>query len=429
MSNYLAIATVTAALKRIIQAGIRQDVPGAQVTTNRPEAPGGNVSGATVNLFLYSSTPNPAWRNADLRTRRPKGEMVKHGQAGLDLNYIFTFYGNEQRLEPQRLLGSTIQSLVDHPFLSQEAIRDTIAHSNLPELLDSTLHEQVQSVKFVPSEITTEELSRLWSVFFQIPYTLSFTYQATAVLIQGRKPGKAPLPVRQRRFYTSPSLPTIKKIEHQGDAGTPITIDSHLVILGYQLQGENTRVEIGEANLTPSVVANEKVEITLATLPLQERESLRAGVQGLRILLQRPQTAGAAENEIATNVLPLMLCPIIVNGNVGIAIADVAEIDEDTCSAVITVEVDVWVAPEQSAFILLNGESSPGHDGIYIIRGDRRTDLTHDLRFTLPNVRKGDYLVRIQINNAESPLEVDTDENSPTHEQYIGPTLTIATDE
>jgi hypothetical protein len=428
MSNHLAIATVTAALKRIIQAGVRQDVPGAQVTTNRPEAPGGNVSGATVNLFLYSATPNPAWRNADLRTRRPKGEMVKHGQAGLDLNYIFTFYGNEQRLEPQRLLGSTIQSLVDHPFLSQEAIQDTLANSNLPELLDSTLQEQVQSVKFLPTEITSEELSRLWSIFFQIPYSLSFTYQATAVLIQGRKPGRAPLPVRGRRFYTSPSLPTIKKVEHQGDAGTPITMDSHLVILGYQLQGENTRVEIGNANLTPSVVTNEKVEITLATLPQQERERLRAGVQGLRLLLLRSDTAGGSENPIATNVLPLILCPVIVDGNAGMSVSRIEEIDEDTCSAVVTVQVDIWVAPDQSAFLLLNGESGPGHDGIYIIRGDRRSELTHELSFTLPNVRQGEYLVRIQIDNAESPLEVDTQENSPTFEQYIGPTLRISTE-
>lgn len=423
MSNYLAIATVTAALKRMIQSGISQDVPGAQVTTNRPEAPGGNVAGAKVNLFLYSATPNTAWRNADLRTRRPKGEMVKHGQAGLDLNYIFTFYGNEQRLEPQRLLGSAIQTLVDRPFLSQDLIRDTVSNSNIPELLDSTLDEQVQSVKFVPSEITGEELSRLWSVFFQTPYSLSFMYQATAVLIQGRKPGKAPLPVRSRRFYTTPSMPSINKIDHQASAGEPITIESHLVILGDQLQGNDTRVQIGEADLTPSSITNTRIEVTLATLSPRERDILRAGVQGLRVLLERPQSSGALDTAIATNVLPLILCPIIVNGSEGISLREVEELDEDFCSAVVEIQLDLMVGEEQTVFLLLNGESSPGHDGTYIIRGERRSALTNQLSFTLPKVRKGDYLVRVQINNAESPLEVGIVNNT---EQYVGPSLRIA---
>ncbi|MEB3356332.1 MAG: DUF4255 domain-containing protein [Synechococcales bacterium] len=425
MSNYLAIATVTAVLKRIIQAGVSQDVPGAQVTTNRPEAPGGNVSGASVNVFLYSATPNPAWRNADLRTRRPKGEMVKHGQAGLDLNYIFTFYGNEQRLEPQRLLGSTVQTLVDHPAVSQEMIRDTITSGNIPELSDSTLGEQVQSVKFLPSELTNEELSRMWSIFFQIPYSLSFTYQATAVLIQGRKPGKAPLPVRSRRFYTSPALPAIEKIDHQASPGEPITLDSHLVIRGNQLQGEANRVQIGEANLTPSVASDTQVEITLATLANHERERLRAGVQGLRILLPRPQSPTALDTAIATNVLPIVLCPIIINGSQGITLSEVEEIDEDFCSVAIAVQVDLMVGVDQPVFLLLNGESRPGHDGTCIVRGDRRPSPTNQLTFTLPSIRKGDYLVRVQINGAESPLEVDTSSDSPTFEQYIGPSLAI----
>lgn len=434
MSNYLAIATVTAALKRLVQAGVSQDVPGAQITTNRPEAPSGNIAGACVNLFLYSATPNPAWRNADLRTRRPKGDMVKHGQAGLDLNYIFTFYGNEQRLEPQRLLGSTVQTLVDNPVLSQGMIRDTIAHSNLPELLDSTLEEQVQSVKFVPSEITTEELSRLWSVFFQTPYSLSFTYQATAVLIQGRKPGKAPLPVRGRRFYTSPTLPSISKVDHQGELGAPITIDSHLVIRGDQLRGENTRIEIGAAELTPSEVTNTKVEITLATLSPQEQTRLRAGVQKLRILLHRPRSS--VDTAIATNVLPLVLCPIIVNGSQGITLSDLEDHDEDFCSVVVTLQVDLLVDADQSAFLLLNGEAHAGHDGTYIIRrnrpdaeeqqDNRRPDPTRRLTFNLANIKRGEYLVRVRINDAESPLEVDaTTSDSPTFEQYIGPLLRI----
>lgn len=427
MGNHLAIATVTAALKRMIQSGISLDVPGAQVTTNRPEAPSGNISGASVNLFLYSATPNQAWRNADLRTRRPKGDMVKHGQAGLDLNYIFTFYGNEQRHEPQRLMGSVIQTLVDHPSLSQEMIRDTIAAASIPELMESTLDEQVQSVKFLPSEITTEELSRLWSVFFQIPYSLSFTYQASAVLIQGRKPGKAPLPVRSRRFYTSPTLPAIAKIEHLGAAGEPITMDSRLLVRGQQLKGESVRVQIGEADLTPAVVSNNHVEIDLRNLIPREREQLRAGVQGLRVVLQPPRSSVAQDLKTTTNVLPLVLCPVITPRVQGITLSDVREIDENFFSAMVVVEVNITVSPDQPVFLLLNGEAYPGHDGIHILRSTGRSETSTLLGFELDSIRGGEYLVRVQISGAESPLEVDTTEGSPTHEQYIGPSLNLRT--
>ena len=37
MSNYLAIATVTATLQRTLQQTVQLDVEGARVTTTRPE--------------------------------------------------------------------------------------------------------------------------------------------------------------------------------------------------------------------------------------------------------------------------------------------------------------------------------------------------------------------------------------------------------
>ena len=93
MSNYLAIATITATLARLLQSSIQLDMPGAKVTTMRPEATGGKIPEVGMNVYLYQVIPNPAWRNYDLRNRRPKGELIKHSQAGLDLFYIMTFYG------------------------------------------------------------------------------------------------------------------------------------------------------------------------------------------------------------------------------------------------------------------------------------------------------------------------------------------------
>lgn len=114
MSNYLAIATVTATIQRVLQDAIGADVPGIFVTTEHPGASVEGIPKKRVNLFLYQATPNPAWRNNDLRSCRPKGELIKQAQAGLDLFYILSFYGEEKKLEPQRLLGSTVLSIVDN---------------------------------------------------------------------------------------------------------------------------------------------------------------------------------------------------------------------------------------------------------------------------------------------------------------------------
>ena len=435
MSNHLAIATVTAVLNKLLQEGISLDIPGAQITTQRPDAPGGNVSGARINLFLYHATPNTAWRNADLRTRRPKGDLVKHGQASLDLHYILTFYGNEQRLEPQRLMGSAIQTLVDNPLITQEIIRETTTSSTIRELEGSALAEQVQMVKFFPSDMTTEELSRVWSVFFQIPYSLSFAYQATAIVIQGRKPGKSPLPVRSRRFFTSPVRPVLDKVSTPGSLNTPITLDSHLVLQGRQLksgQSSNAnnvavQVQLGQAKLTPQQVSKQQVAITLATLSAAEKAQLRAGAQGIRVAHIETVENGQ-DFSILSNLVPVVLCPTIQTSNQtsnGQPFSlELTESDEDVYDGQLSLSVDVTVAPHQSTYLLLNDQERDAQ--VYVGKGERRTAETNQLTFPLKQIRGGTYLVRVQIDGAESPLEVDPPEaENPMTQRYIGPTVTI----
>src|SRR5262249_49957897 len=99
MSNFLAVATVTATLGQVLQAAISSDVPGATVTTIRPEGPGARP--AEVNVYLYQVTPNAAYRNADLPTRGSNGQVVQRPQAALTLHYLISFYGDDSKLEPQ----------------------------------------------------------------------------------------------------------------------------------------------------------------------------------------------------------------------------------------------------------------------------------------------------------------------------------------
>ena len=60
------------------------------------------------------------------------------------------------------------------PVLLRQMIQDAIAAA--PFLTTSNLADAVEQIKFTPMALSLEELSKLWSVFFQAPYALSVAY-------------------------------------------------------------------------------------------------------------------------------------------------------------------------------------------------------------------------------------------------------------
>lgn len=204
MSNHLAIATVTAALMRYLQSVVGAAVGNAVVTAVRPDGPNSGAPATGVNIFLYQATPNAAWRNQDLPTRRPDGSLAQRPQIALDLHYLLTFYGDEALLEPQRILGSTVAALHARPVLTREEIRSAVAA--LPFLSGSDLADEIETVKFTPQPLTLEELSKLWSVLFQTPYVLSMAYDASVVLIAADGQPSMAQPVQRPAIQAFPSV-------------------------------------------------------------------------------------------------------------------------------------------------------------------------------------------------------------------------------
>lgn len=417
MSNYLAIATVTAALQNLLIKHVKPDMYGTSITTQRPEAPSGDVVGPGVNIYMYQATPNQAWRNKDLRTRRPKGDLIKHGLAALDLNYLFSFYGDETQLVPQRLLGSTIRTLVDYPLLTHEMIRNGIDSSRVQDLETSTLEDQVQLVRFIPSSMTTEDLSRIWSTFFQVPYSLSFAYQATAVLMQGNKAGKASLPVRRRMASVTQNRPVVERIEQQ-PLEQPLTLSSSLIIHGRQLMGgARTEVRLGNSQIVPKAIQETQLLVQFSELGDEAIEALRPGVQGLQVVqTSMPAPGSVWEPAIESNVMPVVLCPTIVEDGITIVSLD-GEFRGDAYTGIVSVKLDLSVSLQQRAYLMLNRMTGEGTQ-TYIFRAQRRQEDTRLLSFSIDNVDKGDFLTRVQIDGAESPL-VDDDE------RFTGPLLSI----
>ncbi len=195
MSNALAIATVTTALAQIVRGAAQSVVNGADVVTGRPDPAATPTH--RIHLFLYQVSANGAMRNNDLPTRSSDSKVVARPTVALDLHYLLAFYGSDSELEAQRMLGAVARDLHAKPILTRAMIQSAIASQ--PSFLGgSNLADSVEQVKFSPLAVSLEELSKLWSVFFQTPYALSVAYQGTVVLIESEEAAQPALPVLKR---------------------------------------------------------------------------------------------------------------------------------------------------------------------------------------------------------------------------------------
>jgi hypothetical protein len=420
MSNFLAIATVTAGLVQILDS-VKDDVPGAKVTTVRPDGSGNGTPNVGVNLYLFQVTPNVAFRNADLPTRNSNGDLVQLPRAALDLHYLLTFYGNENNFEPQRLLGSVVRTLHARPVLTREVIRETTNSPSNPFLAGSNLADEVELVKFTPIALSLEELSKLWSVFFKIPYTLSVAYQGTVVLIESEDTPRTVLPVRQRNLYVMPfRQPVIEAVTSEAGLNQPIVAGSTLIVRGRQLRGDDTQLRIAGSDVTPGEVTDTRISLPLAEPPLPA-DALRAGVQGVqvvhRLLLGTPPEP---HRGFESNVAPFVLRPTITD----VQVANVQDTGNNTRSADVTVTVNPKIGQGQRVALLLNEISDEAPEAYTFSIGPSDAD-SESITIPVSGVKAADYLVRLQVDGAESILEVDEDPDSPTFNQYIGPKVTI----
>jgi hypothetical protein len=410
MSNFLAVATVTATLSRALTAAVGPDVPAAVVTTLRPDDATNGTPGTGVNIYLYQVAPNAAWRNADLPTRREDGGLVQRPRVALDLQYLLSFYGDELQLEPQRLLGSVVRALHTHPVLTSQMIRDAV--SNTSFLANSNLADEVEKIKFTPSPLSLEDLSKLWSVFFQVPYTLSVAYQASVVLIEPDVRTQEALPVRERNVYAVPfRQPAIERIMSQAGDGGLILAGHELVLVGKQLRGEVTRVRIGGVEAEPQAVSDVRIVVPLP-------EGLRAGPHGVQVV-QHVQigTPPTPHRGFESKVAAFVLRPTITA-----AASNVRGSGEGPRSADIEVDFDPEVGESQRVVLLLNEFQPPATRPAraYTFIVPPRSNETSSVTLPISGVAPGTYLVRVQVDGAESPIGFNE-----TTGQYDSPRVTL----
>ncbi|HME31290.1 MAG TPA: DUF4255 domain-containing protein [Terriglobales bacterium] len=404
MSNFLAIATVTAALQQLLQPPVSAAVTGAKVGFNRPDGSGGGTPSPGVNVYLYQVTPNAAFRNVDLPTRRSNATLVRKPLAALDLHYLFTFQGNDAALEPQRMLGVVASTLEEQPLLSADDINAAITSAQFSAILGaSDLANQVEQVRFTPTALTLEEFSKLWSAFFQVEYSLSAAYQASVVLIESEETPQTALPVQARNLYVSPfHYPTITQVVSQAGADQPILPTSTLVIQGTNLLGAVTLVRIGNVTVTPPTVTEKAIIMPVPT-------NAQAGVLGLQVIQQLELgTPPVPHSGFESNVAAVVLHPVIV--------------PTSATSSQVIVNITPPVQAQQRVTLLLNEATTPPppSPAAFSFSLPPVTATTGSLTFAISGVTVGKtYFVRVTVDGAESPLDLD-----PTSSTF-GPTVTI----
>lgn len=442
MSSALAIASVTAVLRDLLNNGIiDHNVPGAvgdvQVTAVPPDLINVQESqfSSRLNLYLYKVSHNAGWRNALLPSRDSNGARVSNQPLALNLHYLLTAYG-AQELHSEILLGYGMQILHETPVLTRDAIRNALqpptpglSASGLPPqlqaLFTSELAEQVELIKIWPETMTAEELFNMWTAFSTV-YRPTALYQASVVLIESRRPFKAALPVLARNLYVVPfRQPVITQLKSQTAPGAPILeqpiLAGHtLVVQGENLSGEETLLKVGGDEVVPAPSEVTSTQL-FATLPA----TLRAGVHGVQVVHRLLMGAPPVPHRgVESNIAAFVLRPRVVGLP---SVTNVQGAGAAPRAADVTLTVEPAIGAAQRVVLMLNEFQTPASPPVtaappalsYSFTAPTRLNLqsppasppgaSASITFGVSGVRAGRYLVRVQVDGAESPLGADAD--------------------
>lgn len=422
MSNFLAIATVTAALRRLVLDAVQSDVPGAQVTTLRPAEPGAasGIVSPGVNLFLYQVTPIGPLRNEALPARRSSGAVAQRPVVALELHYLVSFYGNEADYESQRLLGSAVARIAAEPVLTRTRIQATLADPLNPFLASSNLGDQVDSIKLTPISLSLDELSRVWSVLLQTRYTLSVVWRASAILVEPNLRAVIAPPVLKSNLVAVPiALPEIDRIVSIVSANAAILPGSGIRIIGARLANTSLQVLVGGITVVPTSANDVEIVVTvpLTLHPGPQTVLVRHGVT----LGEPPETRTGFDSSPAEFILH----PAIAHPGPGYALS-LANVTGGglTRSADLQATLVSPVGRNQHVNVELLSPADASQQRTFAA-----LPLVADstvIVFHLTEIAVGSYLVRLRVDGAESILDLDTTSASPTFGQPIAPKITVA---
>ena len=442
MSNALAIASVTAVLKDLLNNGVidhqLSGVVGEVTVSALPPdrlLVAGQAETSRINLFMYHVTPNSGWRNVGLPSRSSSGDRTSNPPLALNLHYLVSAYGANE-FDAEILLGYAMQMLHETPILTRDGIRRTLSPASpvggailpppLNALVASELADQIEQIRITPETMTIEDVSKLWMAI-QSHYRPTAGYQASVVLIESKRSARSALPVAndKRRIFVVPfRFPAIYDVVNTLGDREPIAVGSTIAIRGRDLVGDSTFVNLHGVEIVPSPAAMtpDRIELVLAS-PLPA--GLYAGVKGIQIV-QRIAMGDPLVDHRGTesNAASFVLRPTITNGPV-IPPADVVALVSSTetidgvlvqlRAGALRVVFNPRVSRDQRVTLLLNELNvvPPTVTHAYSFKAPASNGLapgvadTDTIEIPFSRVVAGTYLVRVQVDGAESTLVQD----------------------
>jgi Pvc16 N-terminal domain len=385
MSNALAIAAVTSTLRNLIAKGVPEFPNPDQNITTKPldKVRSGGATPDQLNIFLYQTVLNAAWRNLDMPRQVRPGETGQPPLA-LNLHYLITAYGeNDDDTKSHGWLGRAMSVLHDHPVLGRQEIQDTLA--------ESELQSQVERVRITPQPLALEEMSKLWTAF-QTQYRISAAYAVEVVLIESTRPSRTPLPVLTRgeedrgisaQADLIPPFPTILvlRLPLEQISARP---GDEVVITGHDLDGDSVAVRFTSARLAtprsePATGTADQVKVTVPNDP----SNLPPGFYTVAVAVSK-----TGQPDRFTNEFPLQIAPVISNINpTSAAVGDLT----------LTLTCTPEIRPEQRAALLFGDRE---------ILAEKHEAQTPTLTFKIPDAAKGDYFLRLRVDGVDSLLVV-----------------------
>jgi hypothetical protein len=393
MSNARAIAAATATLRNLLLDQVPKIDPGLadlEVTTQPLDLARKNVTKAQLNLFLFETQVAAAWRNHDLPSQVRPGETGVPPLA-LNLRYLLTAYGrgeSDNDSTSHRALGSAMGLLHDHALLGSAEIAAAMAGNDLGN--------QIERVRITWHPMSIEEMSKLWTIF-QTQYRISAAYEVGIVLIDSRRPARAPLPVLTRGpadrgpISVASLLPALDMLRLPRSQSA-IRLGEDAALIGSNLTTIDTMAVISSALLDDEILLTPTATDSPDALDIHvddvagDPDALSRWHPGYYLLALRQTRAGVPP--LSSNALPFALAPRIGVTPLAAAAGDIA----------ITITCEPRLREGQRALLIL-GDRQLKPD-LIDTPADPKQPTT--LEFTAPQVAPGSYVVRLRVDGVDS---------------------------
>jgi hypothetical protein len=418
MSDYLAVAGVSVVLKWFLTNAMAASAGGpatiygntASVSVLPPDVVlASGEEPVRLNLFMYYSSLDPAFRNSRLPAYDSRGNRLTNPPLALDLHYLMSAYGPGE-FDSEILLGWAMQQFHETPIFSQAAIQTWLsAAANSPSpsvevqaVAGTTLPFQFESIRITPDALTNDEISRLWMAF-STHYRATTAYRVSVVLIEETQPLKSNLPVQQRTLKVVPlQSPTISAV-------TPpmAGVSQAITLTGTNFIGDtatDTLVAFNDGTpFPPDSVGSQSIAVTVPA-------SLQAGVTTVRIVTRvsfgvpSDPHAGASSNAMPFMVQPLITtaAPITVASGGTLTLALSPSVGQFQSAVVFMGDFAISIPPRTSGPAVSPTLDFPIPDAA-------------SLPFTLPAT----VPLRVEIDRAQSALTLDTNPASPTYGKFL----------